>query len=204
MHHQSHGPTSIPTSSLLSQDQNEMPRDREGESRCSYDQTSLVWYHAGLLKVLVNEPILFPMSQDILQNMQGEFQPLVIEGHLPLVTCPISGRASAQEDFLREILKSSRNPGEKQLSQHTAQCGGNGIAGCLHPISAPLLTSRRWITIQLSILTHKLAMLLALTNASRCSELAALDLQFCSIQSEGARFVIPSPGGQGPRRRIFQ
>ena len=45
--------------------------------------------------------------------------------------------------------------------------------------------------LQLPMLTHKLAMLLALTNANRCSELAALDLQFCSVQSEGVHFTIP-------------
>lgn len=61
-------------------------------------------------------------------------------------------------------------------------------------------------SLQISALTHKLAMLLALANASRCSELVALDLQFCSIQSEGARFVIPGltkTRRTGPPKEVF-
>ena len=46
-------------------------------------------------------------------------------------------------------------------------------------------------SLPLPMLTHKLAMLLALANANRCSDLAALDLQFCSMQSDGAKFMIP-------------
>ena len=40
-------------------------------------------------------------------------------------------------------------------------------------------------------LSHKLAMLLALSNADRCSELAALNLDFRYFQSNGVLFVIP-------------
>lgn len=45
--------------------------------------------------------------------------------------------------------------------------------------------------LSLQSLTHKLAMLFALSNADRCSELASLDLRFRSVTSEGVRFVIP-------------
>ena len=41
------------------------------------------------------------------------------------------------------------------------------------------------------MLSHKLAMLMALANADRCSDLAALDLDFRTIQQNGVRFVIP-------------
>ena len=44
--------------------------------------------------------------------------------------------------------------------------------------------------LQLSTLKHKLAMLLALVNANHSSELTALDLKFCSLQSDG-QFIIP-------------
>ena len=60
--------------------------------------------------------------------------------------------------------------------------------------------------LQLPILTHKLAMLLALTNANRSSELAALDLQYCSMQAEGVRFVIPGltkTRRTGPPKEVF-
>ena len=40
-------------------------------------------------------------------------------------------------------------------------------------------------------LSYKLAMLLALANADRCSDLAALDLNFRTYQTNGVRFVIP-------------
>jgi hypothetical protein len=40
-------------------------------------------------------------------------------------------------------------------------------------------------------LTHKLAMLLALANADRCSGLAALDLSFRLFQNGGVKFTIP-------------
>lgn len=45
--------------------------------------------------------------------------------------------------------------------------------------------------LSLQSLTHKLAMLFALSNADRCSELASLDLRFRSVTREGVRFVIP-------------
>jgi len=40
-------------------------------------------------------------------------------------------------------------------------------------------------------LSHKLAMLLALSNADRCSDLAALNLNFRHFQNNGVLFVIP-------------
>ena len=40
-------------------------------------------------------------------------------------------------------------------------------------------------------LSHKLAMLMALSNADRCSDLAALDLNHRSYQTNGVKFVIP-------------
>ena len=42
----------------------------------------------------------------------------------------------------------------------------------------------------LQVLSYKLAMLMALANTDRCSELAALDLLYCSIVDGGVKFVI--------------
>ena len=42
-----------------------------------------------------------------------------------------------------------------------------------------------------TLLSHKLAMLMALANADRCSDLAALDLDFRTFQQNWVRFVIP-------------
>ena len=68
-----------------------------------------VWQNqVWLLEVLISEPVLLPMSQHTLKNTQGDPHPLVTTGHLPLAAWPISGRASAPEDF----LKSYWNPQE--------------------------------------------------------------------------------------------
>ena len=40
-------------------------------------------------------------------------------------------------------------------------------------------------------LSHKVAILMALANADRCSDLAALDLGYQSFQGNGVRFLIP-------------
>ncbi len=40
-------------------------------------------------------------------------------------------------------------------------------------------------------LSHKLVMLMALTNADRCSDLTALDLSYHSSERNGERFLIP-------------
>ena len=45
--------------------------------------------------------------------------------------------------------------------------------------------------LELKLLTYKAVMLLALTNADRCSDLAALDLNYRTYQSNGVHFVIP-------------
>ena len=47
------------------------------------------------------------------------------------------------------------------------------------------------VELPLTALTHKLAMPFALCSANRYSELAALDLNFCSVLVNGIRFVIP-------------
>lgn len=46
-------------------------------------------------------------------------------------------------------------------------------------------------SLPLTLLTYKLAMLKALSNADRCSDLAALDLGFRSFQANGVKFIIP-------------
>lgn len=43
----------------------------------------------------------------------------------------------------------------------------------------------------LQALTHKVAMLMALSNADRCSDLAALDLNHRTYQTNGVKFTIP-------------
>ena len=45
--------------------------------------------------------------------------------------------------------------------------------------------------VSFQLLSHKLAMLMALANADRCSDLAALDLNHRTFQGGGVRFIIP-------------
>ena len=45
--------------------------------------------------------------------------------------------------------------------------------------------------LSLTLLSHKLVMLMALANADRCSDLAALDLDYRTFQQNGVKFVIP-------------
>ncbi len=49
-------------------------------------------------------------------------------------------------------------------------------------------------------LSHKLAMLMALSNADRCLDLVALDLNFRAYTGDGVRFIIP---GLTKTRRKF-
>ena len=46
--------------------------------------------------------------------------------------------------------------------------------------------------LSLTILTHKLAMLMALSNADRCSELASLDLRYRSNLGDGVCHTWPN------------
>ena len=55
-------------------------------------------------------------------------------------------------------------------------------------------------------LSHKLAMLMALSNADRCSDLVALDLNFRAYTGDGVRFVIPGltkTRRNGPPLEVF-
>ena len=49
-----------------------------------------------LLRNLVDLPVLLPPVQSIIMGLN---HPLVMDGHLPLATWPISGDTTAQQDF---------------------------------------------------------------------------------------------------------
>ena len=62
------------------------------------------------------------------------------------------------------------------------------------------------LDLELKLLTYKVVMLLALTNADRCSDLAALDLNYRTYQSNGVHFVIPGltkSRRSGPPKEAF-
>ena len=61
-------------------------------------------------------------------------------------------------------------------------------------------------SLNLRQLTHKLAMLVALANASRASELHALDIRFISRKDGGVLFTLADhtkTSGPGKSKRIF-
>ena len=57
--------------------------------------------------------------------------------------------------------------------------------------------------LSLAILSHKLAMLLALSNADRCSELASLDLHFRSYLREGVIPGLTKTRRSGPPKEVL-
>ena len=63
-----------------------------------------LWYPL-LLERLRDYPILFPPTQDILTNSEGQRHQMALEGHLPLAAWPISGDLTRREFFQKELLK---------------------------------------------------------------------------------------------------
>ena len=57
--------------------------------------------------------------------------------------------------------------------------------------------------LMLKELSKKLVTLLALCNASRASDIRALDIRFKQSTEEGVKFVIPKTRRSGPPRQIF-
>ena len=65
-----------------------------------------VWYPS-LLKNLTDYPIPLPPVQNILIGPEGESHPLVLQGHLPLATLPISGDLSGNHGGPQQSAYSS-------------------------------------------------------------------------------------------------
>jgi len=78
-----------------------------------------VWYQQ-LMKMLMRSPILLPMEEDLILSPPD---PLILQGHLPLATWPISGRDTLCRGFLRELPTCSTNPGDCTHTQLTTQPG---------------------------------------------------------------------------------
>ena len=97
-----------------------------------------LWYPL-ILECLSDYPILLPPIPKILTGPVGEDHPMVLEGHLPLATWPISGIPLLQKGFQRGLSTSSAAHGGPQLRHPIHQPGGLGIAGALDGVSIPFL-----------------------------------------------------------------
>jgi len=87
-----------------------------------------------LLNSLNGVPILLPQTPEIVTNLLGQNHPLVMEGHLPLATWPVSGDQVKQDDSLYKLSTLSDNLGDPQQKYYTPLHGNNGIAGFLKGI----------------------------------------------------------------------
>lgn len=89
------------------------------------------WYPL-LLDLLIDLPFLLPPATHCLRTPRG---------HLPLKinlgAWKLSGRRSAQEDFHRQLLTSSREPVGSPPRNATGDCGRPTSAGVLNGISIP-------------------------------------------------------------------
>ena len=63
----------------------------------SLDESSVVPLY--FLRSLVNLPILLLTAHNILKSSQGTIHPMVMEGHLPMATWPVSGDLSHRRIF---------------------------------------------------------------------------------------------------------
>ena len=89
-----------------------------------------VWY-SQVLRMLVRNPILLPMEQDLLLSPDLKPHPLIQENRMSLAAWPVSGKLSQHKDFLKELQNCSCTPGDLTPMQHTIQPGLSGVAGVL-------------------------------------------------------------------------
>ena len=75
-----------------------------------------VWYPQ-LLKMLVGNPVLLPMEQDLLLDPGSNPHPLILEGHMFLTAWPVSGKPTQPRDILTESLNCYSSHGEEIPTQ---------------------------------------------------------------------------------------
>ena len=87
---------------------------------------SQVWYPQ-VLRMLVRNPVLLPMEQDLLSAPDLSPHPLILENRLFLAAWP----GFLITDFLKELQSFSYNLGDPIPTQHTIQPGLSGVTGVL-------------------------------------------------------------------------
>ena len=89
-----------------------------------------VWY-SQVLRMLVRNPILLPVEQELLPSPDLKPHPLIQENRMSLAAWPVSGKLSQHKDFLKELQNCSCTPGDLTPMQHTIQPGLSGVTGVL-------------------------------------------------------------------------
>ena len=90
-----------------------------------------VWYPQ-LLKMLVRNPVLLPLEQDLLLDPLLNPHPLVLEGRMFLTAWPVSGKPMLPRDFLAESPNCCCSHEDQILTHLTTQPGLSGVAGVLN------------------------------------------------------------------------
>ena len=85
----------------------------------------------------VDYPVLLSPTPEILTDPEGRSHPMLVEGHLPLSTWPVSGVPGSLKDFQMQLLPSLGNPGDFLQNQPNQVPGDCGIVGVLNRISIP-------------------------------------------------------------------
>jgi len=88
------------------------------------------WYPI-VLQMSVQNPIILPQYQDLLQNPQGEFHPLLRNRSLELVAWTVSGKICKIKEFQRKLPTLSLRPGEEAQGLITNRPGVSGVAGVI-------------------------------------------------------------------------
>jgi len=87
------------------------------------------WYPA-LLELLTDYPLILPAIPDLLMDpSDSSTHPLVVVDQLRLAAWKLSGKDSAQQEFLKKLPSSWQQDGAREQTRHTKVLGRNGIAG---------------------------------------------------------------------------
>ena len=81
--------------------------------------------------MLMRNPVLLPMEQDLQFDPVMNPHPLVLEGRMFLTAWPVSGKPIPPRDFLTESQNCYYCHGEQIPTQHITEPGLSGVAGVL-------------------------------------------------------------------------
>jgi len=88
------------------------------------------WYPS-LLELLIEEPILLPRVQQLIQPTHPVNDPDI---RPQLAVWPISGQSTLRTNFHQRLRASSSHHGDTNLGRRMIPCSGNGLAGVLNGI----------------------------------------------------------------------
>ena len=86
----------------------------------------------------VKNPLHLPALKDLLKDLSGKLNPLVIQNSLRLVPWAISGRTYLQKEYQKGLPTLSQAIGEHLQLRITSQLGRSGVASVLNRGYLPL------------------------------------------------------------------